>query len=149
MVIGFSPGRSRGIFITSGMVMSARLTRQKLAMPPGSSGSSRRKPSITSPRSRRPGPIWSVAPLQAVGERDRQAGIADLPRGLVDVVGDANVSELVSGLVEHRVAGGGIVIARLADRADHSEPAARLGEGNGAPVRLKAGQLAGHGRMKQ
>ena len=46
----------------------------------------------------------------------------------LDVIGHAQVGERARGVVIERVAGGGIAVARLADRADHRDPAALPGE---------------------
>src|SRR5271163_5328119 len=114
MVSGSSPGSKNGSFITSGAVMSGRVTVHKVPSPPLWNFSTSRKPPTSSP-----GASFriSVALLEACGEHRRQSGIADfLCRG-GDVVGHPNIGQRVLHGVEQAVAGRRIAVARLTDGA--------------------------------
>src|SRR5918993_382904 len=118
-----SPSKSRnGAFMTMRKSMSLRLTLQIAAMPPRCNCSSRRKPSSTMP-------AWSCALAisaprqQPARQRSGQAGGDDLACGHVGVVGHAHIGQPVADAIEQAVAGGGVVVAWLAYRAQHGDPA--------------------------
>src|SRR6476659_2980528 len=101
-----------------------RLTFQSDAMPPRCASASRRKPSTTWPTSSEAGAMLpSVRTAEATRHALWQAGGAHLRGCRRMVVRDAMERQRLRFGVEHRVARGGVAVARLAGRAGDGEPA--------------------------
>src|SRR5215831_11171460 len=145
IAVGSSPSRSSGIFITRDGWSGAE-TRQSVAMLPWWMSSSSRYPSMTAPGSMRmltghvlPGSELATE-LQPRAKIARKARRPDLPRCLLGVVGNPVEDQHVGRLVEHRVAGRRVAVARLPHRAGDDQPAAERAELDGcARDRLEAG----------
>ena len=67
--------------------------------------------------------IHSPPPGEPRGEKWRQAGVADFSRSRLHVVRHTKIRKGARAVVIERIAGGRIAVARLADRADHRDPA--------------------------
>src|SRR6185369_2669400 len=124
---GSSPPRTRGTFISSGgspTTATRRLTCQSVAMPPRCATASRRKPSTTSPTSSEAGAttLASASTAEPLRQRRRQLRGTHLGRRGLVVVGHAKERQHAIVAVEHRVARGGIAVARLPGRAGDREP---------------------------
>src|SRR5689334_25100474 len=92
----------------------------------------------------------SSAQLEPGTEIAGEAGGADLPRRTLRVVGHSVVDDDVRRVVEQRVAGGGIAVARLSHRAGDDQPAVKGGELDGsARDRLERAHRTGGAEVVQ
>ena len=112
---------SSGIFMTAGKATSGRAHPPQDGHGAGRSNSSEPK-AVDHVADLQRALSCSIPAQRRMLSNMRQAGGADLSRGGRVVVGHAHIGQRIARVVEQRVAGGGIVIARLADRADHGEP---------------------------
>ena len=119
---GSIPSSSFGTFISTGKSTSGRVTTRSVDIPPSWISSPTSNPSSVHPALDPRDDHAAHLPREALGEELREAGLQDLRRRPLDVVGGPrNVISFVAG-VEDGPRRGGVAVPRLADGAEDGEP---------------------------